>query len=337
MLGAIGATNSEMVVVNVAPGTPAYDAGIHNHMIIHSVDGVNVTTPGQFNDYLRAHSGSTVTIRGMQGSQAVSYPIKVNDTRGLYILGALPDLPAAKAGIGPNMQMLSINGTPIGNYAEYTTFMANTTPGQTVSVGLVAQNGTMLNTTLALASGAQPKGYMGFSGADLSDNSIGILVGMMDAQGQLSALQNMLSPTGNTIVDKAMSVVEGLAVIMFMPLWEVMGGFTGISVFQSDLASLYHPIGWAAGLGNGVFYMALALFWIGWLNMNVGLFNCLPMIPLDGGHIFREVTRVTVGRFIRDGKKVDRISKAIVNGFAITLFSSLVFMIVAPYIVHGLS
>ncbi len=336
VLGAIAATNSGMAVVNVAPGTQAYDIGIHNNMIINSVDGVNVSTPGQFNDYLRAHAGSNVTIQGMQGSQAVSYTLNAGDAKGLYILGVVPDFPAAQAGIGPNMQMVSVDDTPIRNNAEYTAFMANTTPGQTVNVGLIAQNGTMLNTTLVLASGAQPKGYMGFGGADLSDNSIGILVGTFDAKGQLSLLQNMLSPTGNNIVDKALSVVEGLAVIMFMPLWEVMGGFTGISVFQSDLASLYHPIGWAAGLGNTVFYMALALFWIGWLNMNVGLFNCLPMIPLDGGHIFREVTRVSVGRFIRDDKKVDRISKAIVNGFAITLFSSLVFMIVAPYIVHGL-
>jgi len=107
-------------------------------------------------------------------------------------------------------------------------------------------------------------------------------------------------------------------------------------VFQSDLVSLFHPIGWATPLGNGIFYLILSLFWIGWLNMTIGIFNCLPMIPLDGGHIFREITRMALGRFIKDSDKVDRISRAIVNGFAITLFSSLVFMIVAPYIVHGI-
>ncbi|OPY29945.1 MAG: zinc metallopeptidase RseP [Methanocella sp. PtaU1.Bin125] len=336
VLGAIGATNSGMVVVNVAPGTPAYDAGIQNNLIIHAVDGVNVSTPGQFNDYLRAHAGSDVTIQGKQGSQAVSYTLNAGEAKGLYILGVVPEYPAAIAGIGPNMQMVSVNDTPISDYEDYAAFMANTTPGQTVSVGLIAQNGTGLNTSVVLASGAQPKGYMGFGGADLSDNAIGVLVGTFDAKGQLSLLQNMLAPAGDSIGDKVMSVISGLAIVLFMPLWEVMGGFTGISVFQSDLASLYYPIGWAAGLGNTVFYLALALFWIGWLNMNVGLFNCLPMIPLDGGHIFREVTRVTIGWFIRDGQKVDRISRAIVNGFAITLFSSLVFMIVAPYIVHGL-
>ena len=30
------------------------------------------------------------------------------------------------------------------------------------------------------------------------------------------------------------------------------------------------------------------LFWCGWININVGIFNAIPMIPLDGGYIFKE-------------------------------------------------
>ena len=60
------------------------------------------------------------------------------------------------------------------------------------------------------------------------------------------------------------------------------------------------------------------------------------MIPLDGGHIFREVARVFVGRFVKNTEKVDNISRLIVNGFSVVLISSLVFMVLAPYIVHGL-
>ncbi len=214
--------------------------------------------------------------------------------------------------------------------------MNDTTPGQEVNVGLIAANGSAVNTTLALTSGAQPKGYMGFGGADLSDNSIGVLVGTFDAKGQLSWLQNLLNPGVGSIGDKVVSVITGVIILTFLPIWEFTGGVSGFSIFQSDLASLYHPIGWAAGLGNGVFYLALSLFWIGWLNLQLGLFNCLPMIPLDGGHIFREVARVFVGRFVKDTERVDNISRLIVNGFSIVLISSLVFMVLAPYIVHGL-
>jgi membrane-associated protease RseP (regulator of RpoE activity) len=272
----------------------------------------------------------------MQGSQAVSYVVHVGDGRGLYILGMVDGYPAKKAGIGPQMRLVSINGTPIGSYAEYNTYMNGTAPGQEVDVGLIAANGSALNTTLTLTSGAKPKGYMGFGGADLSDNSIGILVGTFDAKGQLSWLQNLMSPGTGSVVDKAVSVITGLIIVSFLPIWEFTGGVNGFTIFQSDLVSLYHPIGWAAGLGNGVFYLALSLFWIGWLNLQLGLFNCLPMIPLDGGHIFREVARVIVGWFVKDTAKVDKISRLIVNGFSIVLISSLVFMVLAPYIVHGL-
>jgi len=277
-----------------------------------------------------------VTIAGMQGSQAVSYTVPVGDSKGVYILGVVDGYPAQKAGIAPLMQMVSIDGKPIGSYADYNATMADTKPGQEVSVGLIAADGSAVNTTLTLASGAQPKGYMGFGGADLSDNSIGVLVGTFDAEGQLSWLQNLLSPGAGTIVDQFVSVVTGVIILTFLPIWEFTGGVSGFSIFQSDLASLYHPIGWAAGLGNGVFYLALSLFWIGWLNLQLGLFNCLPMIPLDGGHIFREVARVFVGRFVKDTARVDSISRMIVNGFSIVLISSLVFMVLAPYIVHGL-
>lgn len=138
------------------------------------------------------------------------------------------------------------------------------------------------------------------------------------------------------MIEKIISVIIGLAIITFLPIWEFMGGVTGFNIFQSDLAGLYHPIGWAAGLGDGIFYLALSLFWIGWVNVQLGMFNCLPMIPLDGGHIFREVARVAVSQVVKDAARVDSISRVIVNTFSVVLISSLVFMVVAPYIVHGL-
>ena len=336
VLGAIGATNSEMVVVNVAPGTPAGDVGIQKNLIISAVDGVNVSTPDQFNSYLKAHEGSDVTVSGLQGDRPASYTVHVGDSRGIYILGTIEGYPAQAAGIGKGTHITSIDGTPIDTVSDYSRIMANTTPGQTIAIGAIAPNGTALSYHITLTSGTEPKGYLGFNGADMSDNSIGIVVGGFDGQEHLTWLKNLLVPTGDTLADQATSFVSGVFVLWILPVWETLGGLIGFGIFQSDLSGLFHPVGWAAPLGNGIFYIALSLFWIGWLNMNIGLFNCLPMIPLDGGHIFREVVRVFVGAFVKDSKQVDRISGAIVNGFAITLLSSLVFMIVAPYIVHSL-
>lgn len=328
VLGAIAATNSDMVVVNIAPGSPADLAGMKKNMIVTSVDGMNVTSAEELNAYMRTKAGGNATISGLQGNKPVSYEVPVSSTEGLYIVGVLSGYPGAEAGLKPNMKMLSINGTPINSYEDFNNYMNNTTAGQNITIGYLGQDGKPGSATLTLAQSSDPgikKGLVGFSSADLSDNPAGMSVGTFMAEEHLEWLRSLPSS------------IPGWFLILFLPVWEVSGGLVGFGIFQSDLASLYYPVGWAAPLGNTVFYLAVCLFWIGWLNFNIALFNCLPMIPLDGGHIFREVTRMFIGKFVRDTEKAERVSRAIVNGFAITLFASLVFMIIAPYIVHGLA
>ena len=336
VLGAIAATNTEMVVLNVAQGSAADLAGIHKNTIIKSVDGTEVTTPDQLNSYLKSKQGSTVTIGGMSGDKLTSYTINVGDTRGIYILGVIPGLPAEKAGISSNDRLLSINGTTINSYADYNAYMKNTVPDQVLTLGMIDGKGTPVERTITLSSGVEPKGYMGFTGTDLSDNPLGIMVGTFNAQNHIEMLRGLPAPTGDSLGEKAMSTITGLFIIWIMPVWEVTGGMTGFNVFQSDLASLYYPVGWAEPLGGSILYIALALFWIGWLNINLAIFNCLPMIPLDGGHLFREMARKGLGYVIKDAARVDQISKTVVNIFSVVLISSLVFVMVAPYIVHGI-
>jgi membrane-associated protease RseP (regulator of RpoE activity) len=325
VLGAIGATNTDLVVVNVATGSPADLAGLQRNMMITSVDGINVTSSEEFNNYVRSKPGSEILVSGTLGNKPVSQSVKVGDVEGLYILGLLDGYPGIKAGLEPNMRLLAINGTQMKVMSDFNDYMKNTTAGQSVVLTVKDMNGTIKDIPLILASGNEKKGYIGFGGTDLSENPLGITVGRYMAQDHLNWLKEL--PYS----------IAGWFLILFLPVWEVGGNVIGFNVFQSDLSNLYYPIGWAEPLGNGIFYLALCLFWIGWLNLNIGLFNCLPMIPLDGGHIFREVTRVIVGKVISDKEKVEKISKAIVNGFAITLFASLVFMILWPYVVHGLA
>ncbi len=320
VLGAIAASDSEVIVYNVAPGSLADSAGIKPNMIISSVDGQPVASPGQLDDYLRAHPDRNVTISGLLGGKPVNYSVHVNDARGIYILGILSDknYPAAAAGIGPNMRLVAINGTPIADTAAFNDYMNTTRAGQAVTLGLIVGNGTEKNATVILASGTGPKGYIGFTNYDLSNNMIGISYGTY-ANGYLNGLKNMpFSP-------------EGWLRIIILPVLQFGGNDPGFSVFTGEFASLFHPVGWAAPFGTLVYSLSECLFWIGWLNFNVGLFNCLPMIPLDGGHIFREATRTFMGRFIKDSAKAERISKAIVNGFAVTLLASIIFMFMAPY------
>ncbi len=323
VLGAIAAADTDVVVYDVAPGSPGGLAGIKPNMIVTSLDGQPVTSTGQLNDYLRAHANGNVTIAGSLGGKPVQYSVPVGDARGVYILGVLNDknYPAYAAGIGPNLRLVSINGTPIANTAGFNDYMNGTKAGQTVTLGLVELNGTQRNVSLVLASGSGPKGYIGFPYYGTSDNAVGITTDEFGL-GYLNGLKHM--PFS----------VTGWLRVMILPVLQFGGDDAGFSIFQGEFSSLYRPVGWAAPFGTLVFSLAEGLFWIGWLNFNVGLFNCLPMIPLDGGHIFREATRTAMGRFVKDQARAERISKTIVNGFAVTLLASIIFMLLVPYFVQ---
>jgi len=60
-----------------------------------------------------------------------------------------------------------------------------------------------------------------------------------------------------------------------------------------SLSSLYiHPV---MG-GSGYQVTANALYWIWFVNFNVGIFNALPIYPLDGGQIFRRTISSLLGK-----------------------------------------
>ncbi|MBC2761913.1 MAG: peptidase, partial [ANME-2 cluster archaeon] len=88
-------------------------------------------------------------------------------------------------------------------------------------------------------------------------------------------------------------------------------------------------------LGVGVFWLANSLLWIGWMNFYVGLFNCLPMLPLDGGHVFRDTLHSILARFFGNEERMGMIAGKVATGFAILMLASLVFMIIAPKLAHG--
>jgi membrane-associated protease RseP (regulator of RpoE activity) len=292
-------------------------------MVITAIDNQTITSTEGMNAYLKAHPGTNVTISGTLDNQSVSYSVPTGDTEGVYILGIISDssYPAMAAGLKANMKLVSIDGAPIGNTADFNNHMNGTSPGQNVTLGILDTDGQQRSIPITLAAGTGTKGYIGFYSNDLSDNAIGIGTGEFAGE-WLAGLKSMPFTVG------------GWLRIMLLPVTQFMGSDPGFSVFDGQYSNMFHPVGWAASFGSLVYGMANCLFWIGWLNLNVGLFNCLPMIPLDGGHIFREVTQAFMGRFIKDTSKVEKISKSIVNTFAVTLLASLLFMFMAPYLVQ---
>ncbi|MDM7935153.1 MAG: site-2 protease family protein, partial [Methanothrix sp.] len=82
--------------------------------------------------------------------------------------------------------------------------------------------------------------------------------------------------------------------------------------------------------GVRFFWIANLLLWIGWINLYAGLFNCLPAVPLDGGHIFRDLVQASFERLV-DVQQAERMTRTVVAFLAWLVLTSLVITIMAPY------
>jgi len=77
-----------------------------------------------------------------------------------------------------------------------------------------------------------------------------------------------------------------------------------------------------------IFYLLNTFYWIGWINFYVGLFNCLPAVPLDGGRVFQEsLSALLIKRF---GKRGEELAATTIKLLALTIFSSILLAILIP-------
>jgi len=226
----------------------------------------------------------------------------VTATGGLGVVAVVSGSPAELAGLQPGMTISQIDGITISDANDFQAFMNTTHPGQIVTVKVINQG---ISKSFGIVLDKNPnsdKGFLGIQGGSASE---------------LLTLLRQVPSNLNTF--------QGWGVLIGLPLL-FFGGFTG------NIAHLYQPIGWAAPLGDGFFWIANTLLWVGWLNFYVGLFNCLPAVPLDGGHIFRELFKSLTEKIMRNPKDQERVTSALVTTLGVVILASFLILLVGPYV-----
>lgn len=97
--------------------------------------------------------------------------------------------------------------------------------------------------------------------------------------------------------------------------------------------NFFHLAGPLAGLGtNGFWIVANVLYWLAWMNLLLGLSNTLPLVPLDGGLLFRDFMASVAARFRRgwSAARVDEFAGRAVTVSSLLVLVLLVWQFVVP-------
>jgi len=314
---------SDVTVASVDQSSPAAQAGIEKDMVITKVDDTTIRSTHDFYMYMVARPDTPMVLHTKDGQTRRTFTISEQDAvmqSGVVMWRVVPNSSAADANITEGLTITMIDEIRINSTTEFITFLNATVPGQAVEVFFAENNST---TTVVLGSSPDRDcGYMGVV-ATTKLEFAGMTIGGYPASERLHVLKNIPAT-----LDRA----EGWVLLFALPFI----GFdsSGFSGFDATM-QFYDPVGWAAGYGALVFWLANALLWIGWINFYAGLFNCLPAVPLDGGHIFKDIIHSLFKRVVSD-HTAERIARTIAVAFAVLILSSFVFMIFGPAIVHGL-
>jgi len=215
---------------------------------------------------------------------------------GVYVSTVVEGMPAEVAGLLPEDVFVSINDVPIANFDELQAFLNSTSVGDTIQVTVA--RGTdwqeQYSTSLTLTESTETAGKA----------VMGILVGNLATEERLTFYRN---PT-----------LESLSIYLVPPALR-----PSLVPFSDPLIPFYtHELGPQWHVYANIF------FWLWFVNINVAVFNALPIYPLDGGRIFNITLKSALGKKVSE-KTITRIT-AIVTAAIIWLFAMIILI---PYMI----
>ena len=219
------------------------------------------------------------------------------------IHGIYKGYPAYEAGLPPNSIILMVNGDPVTNTEEISSLLSRSRPGDVVRL-TVSHEGEILTYTITLAPWPEnltPPRDSGFMGVYYYPSQ--------EVTRQLT--ESLRSPLG-------------LLYLLTVPFdMSPSGQYLRMLAFDTVDMTYYDvpfPQFWS---------MIHLLFWAGWINLNVGIFNAIPMVPLDGGYIMKE----GVGAFLRR-KGLQKYAENIVVAVTWVMLFLMISLIALPYLFH---
>ena len=213
---------------------------------------------------------------------------------GIPVSQIVVDSPANIAGLLPGDIVTHFNNIPVTDLDSFSQNLDSLSPGDSIVLTIQRQ---FVTSDYEIVLSSRP---------DNSEEAfIGIMRPSVDLDESLSRYQNGLSLSPNILVYFSFPSSDSYAI-----------------PFSSSMQNFY-----TSSLGNQYTVLTNLLFWIWFINFNLGIFNALPLGPLDGGQAFkRGLKSITKNKI--SPNRIDYISRLVSFSILFLILS----MFLLPYL-----
>ena len=264
---------------------------------------------------------------------------------GVHVRGIVQEQGAYDAGLQPWDTIQAIDEQAVNDVDDFYDIMTAYSANDTIEITVMREDGQVekLNATLSdkydyyLELGWS-KSNLNQMGIDKGDPFLGV-EGLSGGTAGIDRLAGPLSPRwdGN-ILQKSVMVPFHTLSMMIVP-FELQG--VAMHPFEESLLQADdNPFARTLGT-NGLLFLVNLFFWLLWVNILLGFTNLIPMVPFDGGHMFKDMLRVILNGVKKVGRKlkfwdinpmwIEHISSKASNISSLALLGMIIFILIIPY------
>ncbi|MFP4000809.1 MAG: site-2 protease family protein [Thermoplasmata archaeon] len=306
-MGSVSVKEEGPMITATGVNTPADEAEIQTYEQIREIDGKEILKPSEILS-IDIEPLKRVEVKTLRGDETRTY----NLTAGLVINGVAKDSPADRAGLKAGDIFYQIDNEKIRNRDDFTEALDGKSDDVQLKISYFRKDDSDYareNNSLNLKDGLMGVnlGYFG--------------VVTQEADWIIQLLSRPLSGAEN-----GAEALQNAAGYISLPL-------LGLSPLPEQIAEQYEVNGPLSMLPTSSFWvLANSLYWIFWLNILLGLFNALPAVPLDGGHLINDWMEGLSERLGLNEETGKKLSSSVTYALALLVLFLLMWSMIGPRI-----